>query len=181
MVPVNAAGSRSKEVEQNQQINLISNFSKWLLYKRRNVSISYYLRKVYFSCQNPTFCDAKGLTRIWIWIRIDPHSFGSLDPDPHWVRKLYRIGIETNADPKHCFLALFISFLPNIFLFIKYEELKKILGLYRNFNKKIWKYFLPFRIRRSVILNYGSGSTNDYGSAHIQIGILPGHVKRIKK
>jgi hypothetical protein len=34
---VNAAGSRSKEVDENQQINLISNLSKWLLYKRTNI------------------------------------------------------------------------------------------------------------------------------------------------
>ncbi len=38
----------------------------------------------------------------------DPHQFGSLDPDPHWGKKLdrwIRIHTETNADPWHVHLA----------------------------------------------------------------------------
>ncbi len=48
--------------------------------------MTYYLHKLYFSWKNPTFCDAKSLTRIRI--RMDPHGFGSLDPDPHCRQKL---------------------------------------------------------------------------------------------
>ncbi len=42
--------------------------------------------KVYFSCQNSTFCDVK------VWPDPDPYWFGFLDPDsgsdPHWGKKL---------------------------------------------------------------------------------------------
>ncbi len=53
----------------------------------------------------------QSLTRIRI--RIDPHWFGSLDPDPHgnWIR----ICTETNADPQH-------GPWPRIFLFPREEE-----------------------------------------------------------
>jgi hypothetical protein len=36
-----------------------------------------------FSCKNSTFCDLKVERLIRIRIRMDPHWFDSLDPDPH--------------------------------------------------------------------------------------------------
>jgi hypothetical protein len=33
---------------------------------------------------------------------MDPHWFGSLDPDPQADRSWTWIRIETNADPQHC-------------------------------------------------------------------------------
>ncbi len=48
----------------------------------------------------------KSLTRIRIRIRLYPHCYGFLDPDPyqHWDKKSWiriRIRIEANADPQH--------------------------------------------------------------------------------
>jgi hypothetical protein len=68
----------TKEIEQ---INLISIFSRWLSYLRRYGTVcfmTYYLHTVYFSCQNPT---VTGQSLNMIRIRLDPHWFGSLDPN----------------------------------------------------------------------------------------------------
>ena len=53
------SGSRSKEINQNKQVNLISSLSKKLLYQRRYVLRPITLLKVYFLCKNFTFCDGK--------------------------------------------------------------------------------------------------------------------------
>jgi hypothetical protein len=46
----------------------------------------------------------QNLTRIWI--RMDPHWFGLLDPDPHleksWICFLTWIRIETDGDTREC-------------------------------------------------------------------------------
>jgi hypothetical protein len=53
------------------------------MYCRYRMFLTYYPNKVYFACQNPTFCDRK----VWIRILIDPHWFGLLDPESHGGKK----------------------------------------------------------------------------------------------
>jgi hypothetical protein len=71
----------ARKIDQNKQINLISSFSKWLFLPTLVCFMTYDLQNVYFSCQNPTFCDGtvwpgSGFTWIciglalWIQIRI---------------------------------------------------------------------------------------------------------------
>jgi hypothetical protein len=44
------------------------------------------------------------------WISIEPHLFGTLDPDPDRIGCIrIRIRIETNADPQHWMLNPFLK------------------------------------------------------------------------
>jgi hypothetical protein len=76
------SGPRNIEIDQNLLINLVFCLSKRLLYLCMYVFLTYDTYLAYFACKNSIFCDF--LTRIRIRIRLNPHWFGVLDPDPYW-------------------------------------------------------------------------------------------------
>ena len=67
------SGSRRKEIDQNQQINLISSLSKWLLYLHRYVCFMTYYDNTYM----------KYISHVKIQLFVTAKSDQDPDPDPH--------------------------------------------------------------------------------------------------
>ncbi len=71
------SGSRSMEIDQNFQIDLVSSLSK----------LQYLCRYVFWSITSFTYISHVRIQLLETWKfdqDPDPHWFRSLDPDPHW-------------------------------------------------------------------------------------------------
>ncbi len=66
---------------------------------QRELSAIQHVKFTFFLIFVSSFCVSLSGFPITIRIRLEPHRFGSLDPDPHWGKKLDTD--PANADPQH--------------------------------------------------------------------------------